>query len=449
MNHVYVVSFLLVMIFGQLHAQSPKDIFAKNKEVILSKNVSQYDSFVFAVGKIKSASSTQVIGIEKAKTDAYGHLHEIIADRVSWPKQISTTLRTDIWNEYSKLFQQQISVQKGVEVFRDRNDEDCYRVVLAFPSEEMVPAVIPKFESIRSALLDYANLKKGVLQISVCMELSDRITDDLLCVFALKTGNESGSNVEALILGKRVSQFDCLPSTTAFSKLSVEELLVLLNKSPFHPEICFFVAQKLEFMERSQAAQIFYNRGALYSIVSPVYAKKCQKNIKIPLPCSILQQSANNEQFPSYYRKAVFTLPGLKFLSSYSGRLPVGYVKAQQDANFNRGQEAYSKSQLENAYILFCKSAAENPSFDAFNMAGNCGRRINKIDESIALLNHAASIDPSKPHPWIHLAWIFKQVNKEELVMFCLGKTQGLMLDDWSSDQIKQIKIYRTTTKVD
>ena len=69
-------------------------------------------------------------------------------------------------------------------------------------------------------------------------------------------------------------------------------------------------------------------------------------------------------------------------------------------------------------------------------MAGNAGRRIGREYESIALLLQATAIDPQAVYPWIHLAWIYHNLNLAPQKEFCIEKIKSYKLDQWSSQQL-------------
>ena len=87
-------------------------------------------------------------------------------------------------------------------------------------------------------------------------------------------------------------------------------------------------------------------------------------------------------------------------------------------------------------YDNYVKSATTQLTFEACNMAGNAGRRIQLNHEAINLLLQATMIDPENVYPWIHLAWAFKNLQLHEQMQFCIKHAAKYNLDAWSKKQL-------------
>lgn len=137
---------------------------------------------------------------------------------------------------------------------------------------------------------------------------------------------------------------------------------------------------------------------------------------------------------------ATFTQLNLYKLPKIAGVYPIGKNTPAIDKSYTQGMVAYHHNRLEDAYRYFLESLDHTYTFDAFNMAGNVARRIGKERESVALLLHAAYLNPSSAYPWIHLAYASKQVSQEKAYQMAIKKAQMCILDTWSKQHLQNLK---------
>jgi tetratricopeptide (TPR) repeat protein len=219
--------------------------------------------------------------------------------------------------------------------------------------------------------------------------------------------------LNAIAPGFSLDAFLKIERTKTFQNNSIEELFVLLNQAPYHPRLCFELGEKMEKDSLPRNAQLFWICGSVCPALSSKYAEKCRR--KLPSKSLFTFQdpiSLDLNSFKEFSGKADFK-GGLQPLNELSGRIPGGLAPAV-DENYQAGMNEFQEGNLQDAYDHFCRSLAENISFDANNMGGNVARRINKPYEAIALLLQTAAIDPQSPYPWVNLALTFNILQKND-----------------------------------
>lgn len=126
----------------------------------------------------------------------------------------------------------------------------------------------------------------------------------------------------------------------------------------------------------------------------------------------------------------------LRKLPLFAGRCIVAYDSGDSKKDYEKGMRAYGKGLLPEAYDFFVSAAEKSWTFDVLNMAGNVARRIGKNDEAVAFLLYAAQLDPEKPFPWVHLAFVAQQKGNSELCESCCKEAEARNPDKWTSEQI-------------
>ncbi len=139
--------------------------------------------------------------------------------------------------------------------------------------------------------------------------------------------------------------------------------------------------------------------------------------------------------------KARFPQLKLMRMREFAGRYPFGSnTPSDGNADYDAANAAYARGKLEAAYDGFVKCAAETLHADAFNMAGNVARRLGKDAEAAVLLLHAAYLNPSSPHPWVHLAYVAQHQGNEDLCTACCDEAAKRNPDEWTLQQIARLQ---------
>ena len=430
------IFFLALGNTSMLYAKECSTVFENNKKNILASKSFVTDGYIFVTGKMLSKSSNREVGFSKAKLEAVSNIVYFLESKVDWPENISPVLRKRVWREYLKCVPVELNIQNSNIIYRKASGEQ-YTIVIAIP-EKNVSVVPTAFSTIKETLLSPASYQSGKINISVCIELCNgNIPASLQEAYADKLGRKYGKNVKQMLLSKNAFSFTCREQTEIANK-SVHDLLILLNTSPYDPELCYSIGMALEKDGFSGTAGIFFTQGSIAKEYSPEYAKKCRDKTnvaaikKLPvLPAMLFIASAGNANFSD---------PRLDFLNYYAGMLPVGVADKAEDNDFNIARNAFSRNQLNMAYEHYTKSVASKVTFESCNMAGNAGRRIGNDHEAVALLLQATIADPTIVYPWVHLAWIYRKLNLEEQEQFCIQKIKTYKLDDWSSKQLKLLE---------
>ena len=430
------IFFLALGNTSMLYAKECSTVFENNKKNILASKSFVTDGYIFVTGKMLSKSSNREVGFSKAKLEAVSNIVYFLESKVDWLENISPVLRKRVWSEYLKCVPVELNIQNSNIIYRKASGEQ-YTIVIAIP-EKNVSVVPTAFSTIKETLLSPANYQSGKINISVCIELCNgNIPASLQEAYADKLGRKYGKNVKQMLLSKNAFSFTCREQTEIANK-SVHDLLILLNTSPYDPELCYSIGMALEKDGFSGTAGIFFTQGSIAKEYSPEYAKKCRDKTnvaaikKLPvLPAMLFIASAGNANFSD---------PRLDFLNYYAGMLPVGVADKAEDNDFNIARNAFSRNQLNMAYEHYTKSVASKVTFESCNMAGNAGRRIGNDHEAVALLLQATIADPTIVYPWVHLAWIYRKLNLEEQEQFCIQKIKTYKLDDWSSKQLKLLE---------
>lgn len=141
-----------------------------------------------------------------------------------------------------------------------------------------------------------------------------------------------------------------------------------------------------------------------------------------------------------FLQQSHFKTYRLKRLPELAGCYPIGTCEVSHGDCYQQGMQAYQRGDLIGAYDAFLEAAEKSLSYDAFNMAGNVARRIGKNSEAVALLLHAAYLNQSSPHPWVHLAFVAEAGGMLELAENCCCMAEQRNLDNWSKEQIALIR---------
>ncbi len=137
---------------------------------------------------------------------------------------------------------------------------------------------------------------------------------------------------------------------------------------------------------------------------------------------------------------AHFGTPRLRALPRLAGLAPLGWDAPPMDSDYAAGMAAYGQGDLQTAYAAFLASAERAWTYDALNMSGNVARRLGALNEAVPLLLHAAFLRPSGPHPWVHLAFVAKELGNDALCEQCCREAEARVPDSWSKEQLKRLR---------
>ena len=316
-------------------------------------------------------TSVASVGFSKARLIAQAQVFDYLSARVVWSDTIPKTARKAVWREYLKTTNYEVILRQATVVHKARENGE-FIVVCAIPKTGII-AETPSGEAIRSTLLAPSVYNSGPVRIAVCLELSaPQIPREMLQAFYAKVARDYTSDVAAMLRRQPVAAFQ-IPPEQDWSKVPRKALLQQLCKSPYAPELCLELGNRLQKEGLTIAARMLWQAGSYLPVLHPEAAEQCAAALPeaerrpafaSPVPAPLLQNPL-----------AEFDAPSLQILSLAPGALPVGNTLAPQDQDFLQGQADFGKSRLEEAFQHFLASAARSITFDALNWAGNAGRR--------------------------------------------------------------------------
>ena len=133
-------------------ADKAHDIFAGNRDAILSQPVSIYDGVAFSVGRAASPRNRgDSVGYAKAEEQAKWNLGDRYRATAVWPNNIEESEKDAVWAEFRSQHPNRFSVFGMQRIFTKKTPPDNYLVVMSFPADQVdVPK--PTAEELKVAL---------------------------------------------------------------------------------------------------------------------------------------------------------------------------------------------------------------------------------------------------------------------------------------------------------
>jgi len=126
----------IVFLMGSAGADPIGDVFAANRDLILSQKITTVANRVFTVGKAKSSRKAgEEIGYSKAAMFAYGNIEFLNFNRAEWPEDITADEKKAVWRRYREQCPAKYTLEGGMRVHRERSEGENYLVVLSFPDD--------------------------------------------------------------------------------------------------------------------------------------------------------------------------------------------------------------------------------------------------------------------------------------------------------------------------
>ncbi len=260
-------------------------------------------------------------------------------------------------------------------------------------------------------LITYCRLSQTTFPDMISAEEKKLISCHLLPFISSSAHLHGAQTIDTFIEDDTATAVLALPRAdrTSFPPLTFEEILpILLSKEAIFDTAC---PLPLELLQR-----LFQLRG--------------------PLP-----QPLDHTPWENILASAPITSPFLQRLHVLAGNLPIGNTLPIGDNHaYNAGLRAYRRRDFETAYAHFLQATATSLSFEAFNMAGNTARRLNRNAEAVLLLLHAAYLNSTSAYPWIHLAYVAEQCGDEALKEQCCSEAERRNPDAWSQKQLHLLR---------
>ena len=431
----YTLCLLPLLLAGLLAAGDA--YFEAHQAEILASPCHASSTHLYSCGRATTRSTAAAsVAFSKARLAAMAQVVDYLWARVVWPDSIPQTVRKTVWHEYLKTTNYEVILRQATPIYQNRGKDEAV-VVYAIPKTGII-AETPSGETIRKTLLTPAVYNAGPIRIAVCLELAaPQIPPEMLHAFYVKVARDYTPDVAAMLRRAPVAAFQ-IPPENDWQKVPRKAMLQQLCQSPYAPELCLELGNRLQREGLTVAAKMLWQAGTYLPALHPEAAAQCAAALpeadRRPAYASPLPEPLRQNPPP-----VSFDAPALQLISLAPGTFPVGTTLAPQDQDFVQGQADFANNRLEEAYRHFLASAARHVTFDALNWAGNAGRRCGHEDEAAVLLLQAALLRPDCPYPWVHLAWIFKARNAQSQLHLCLEKLQALPLDNWSQQQLHQL----------
>ncbi len=431
----YTLCLLPLLLAGLLAAGDA--YFEAHQAEILASPCHASSTHLYSCGRATTRSTAAAsVAFSKARLAAMAQVVDYLWARVVWPDSIPQTVRKAVWHEYLKTTNYEVILRQATPIYQNRGKDEAV-VVYAIPKTGII-AETPSGETIRKTLLTPAVYNAGPIRIAVCLELAaPQIPPEMLHAFYVKVARDYTPDVAAMLRREPVAAFQ-IPPENDWQKVPRKALLQQLCQSPYAPELCLELGNRLQREGLTVAAKMLWQTGTYLPALHPEAAAQCAAALpeadRRPAYASPLPEPLRQNPPP-----VSFDAPALQLISLAPGTFPVGTTLAPQDQDFVQGQADFANNRLEEAYRHFLASAARHVTFDALNWAGNAGRRCGHEDEAAVLLLQAVLLRPDCPYPWVHLAWIFKARNAQSQLQLCLEKLQALPLDNWSQQQLHQL----------
>ncbi|GEM_PF-2435137 len=340
MQNLYRLIFGLLLIVWSVPSASagdtPHHYFKLNKQKILSKNHSEMNGFVFAVGRAVASDHDNALKertMQKARLIAIGNLTKPISHISGWPFLENLQLQREVVQNYATLKAQKFHVKNLQAVYRDCQGISC-TVVVAAPARAIDIKHL-YWVDIRNSFDRAYEAGDERIPLSVYFEIcAENRLDQVLNDISHRWGDRYGVNVQKVIQGHYIDtpaflwrQGKRLPGNKV-ATLGFQDLMKLLELDPYDPVVLYFLGQNAESVGRNRLAQMFYSRALLWEI-DPEYNKRCRQLINSNLfinksePLNGLEKELQKKAIAIYGNEGPFEagLANLVFLSL--GTLPL------------------------------------------------------------------------------------------------------------------------------
>lgn len=148
-------------------ATSAQNLFQANRDAILAGTTTVVGDAVFSVGRAKSSRlAGDDIGFSKAALFAYGNLDRLNFERADWPEDVEDAEKVAVWKVYREGMPFALSIEGGVRVYREKTQDECFLMVMAFPREQVLMPRVAK-TVLRSFVDDYRQSQTAKARISL------------------------------------------------------------------------------------------------------------------------------------------------------------------------------------------------------------------------------------------------------------------------------------------
>ena len=290
-NYITCMFFLLMTVLpgaeAVASASAPGAIYEQNKRTILNDGYFVQGAGFFSVGIAKAVSDSPLsrkICKRKAYLRAQSGFFRALKHDINWPVNMADSFKSELFAEYVDLSSYSIKLE-GVTKIDDFTSEGRCVSVLYAEKKEVAHSVIDYSDLIallNGYYVENENSYSSKIYFEICEETE---VNRALIGIAEVFGQLYGENVRDVVLGNRIQT---LPEFWARGKLftyeeiaefELEQLLKLLNYSPYDPLLIYSIGNKFSEKGYARLALLFYSRGTKW-LVNPEYNMLCLKQIK-------------------------------------------------------------------------------------------------------------------------------------------------------------------------
>lgn len=460
-----LVLILILSCANTSDARTASEVFLENRTKILSDSVTVFQDYTFSKGVATpvSESTTSIIYAKrKAKHKALINLSTYILSKIS-----ASRLKIDLTDSISnkliiKIQQEQAKSIKG-DLLRI---EGVSKVFLEFDSSHAVVVIAVKnnmLERIRSAksasFKNESNPRK-------CASLSD--FDPFLCYEIcpenqLASVRDSISNHLETSYGKNVgrtvnldpiedffeiweTKYECVGNLdlNELKSLSIKEAFVLLNEMPYHPLICFLIAEKFRQDGFIRVAKLFYRSGTRLFLTESFF--EFNLNINSDQISSGMQERYRyiktiNSTVHEAYQKSDFQFPyKADFIINSLGLIPC-YETETSSGLYYDGNRHFKDKDFKKALQNYLSALEGSITADLLNMIGMTLIEMDNSALAIPFLKQATYLDVNHKFAIINLTQALYDCGFNDLALQSYNSAiKNPKLDEWGTYMLRKLK---------
>ena len=446
-------------------AVTASEVFRENRAKILSDSVTVFEDYTFSKGVATPASESTTSSIyakRKAKHKAFINLSTYILSKISaarlkidFTDSISNKLIIKIQQEQAKSIKGDLLRIEGVSKVYSEFDGSHAVVVIAVGNK-----MLERIRSVKSASFKNESNPRN------CASISD--FDPFLCYEIcpenqLASVRNSISNYLETSYGKNVGRtVDLDPiedffeiwetkykyvgnlDLTDLKSLNREEAFILLNEMPYHPLICFLIAERFKQDGFIRMAKLFYRSGTKLFLTESFL--EFNLNINSDQISSGMQERYDyiktiNPMVHEAYRKSDFQFPyKADFIINSLGSIPCYETKTSSRLYYD-GNMHFKKKDFEKALQSYLSALEESITADLLNMIGMTLIEMDNSALAIPFLKQAIYLNPNHRFATINLTRALYDSGFKDLALQSYDSAiKNPNLDEWGIYMLRKMK---------
>lgn len=283
---ILIISILVVGGSSACLASPPINIYEKNKNVILDEGLYIQGTDVFSVGLAKPSSHSALsrkICRKKAHTRAQVGFFRAVKNKIDWPDDMNLLLRDKLFNAYISFSTSSLHLGGVTKIDEFTSEKKCTCILHTKKTGiDIKPIVFSDLVNLFKKLYIENDNFNPKLYFEICDKSKiNSVLMNLSDVF----GKKYGGNVKDVILGEKIKKLPEFWHRGRFltykeiADFELEQLLKLLNYSPYDPVISYVIGNKFSKIGYIRLASLFYARGTTW-LIKPAYNKLCRELTK-------------------------------------------------------------------------------------------------------------------------------------------------------------------------